>query len=120
MPFAADTKVRVMMALELPLNVPAYVQHVQEALFSAETYGGDAAVTAIESYLTQYETAQTSLNSDSGNGGLIRADVLEWSPGGKTAGLQTEMGRLQMKIAKVLMLEDLMSNKPNRVKIRRS
>ena len=108
MPFAEDTKVRVMMALKLPLNVPSYVQHVQEALTSVETYGGDIAVTKIEALLTQYETAQTKLNAESGDGSLIRADVVEWQPGGKTSGDRSEMQRLRTTNAKVLMLDDLM------------
>lgn len=119
MPFAEDTKVRVMMALELPLNVPAYVQYVQEALTSVETYGGDAAVTKIEALLTQFETAQTSLNTEAGNAGLIRADVLEWSETRKLQGYKDEMNRLRTAIAKVLMLDELMKNSANRVRIRR-
>lgn len=119
MPFAEDTKVRVMMALELPLNIPAYVQYVQEALTSVETYGGDVAVTKIEALLTQFEAAQTGLNAESANAGLIRADVLEWQPGGKSGGYQKEMSRLRTTIASVLMLDDLMKSSANRVRIRR-
>jgi hypothetical protein len=119
MPFAADTKVKIMMALELPITVPAYVEYVERALLDAETYGGEAAVTAIENYLTQYEAAQTKLNQESANAGLIKADVLEWQPGARTGGFKQEMQRLRSLIANTLLLDSLMQGKPGRVQIRR-
>lgn len=119
MPFAADTKVRIMMALELPIVVPAYVQTVERSLLDAEVYGGETVVTLIEGYLTQFEAAQTSLNGEAANVGLIQADVLRWESGKKTQGYLNEMARLRSLIAKVLMLEGLSKSSPNRISISR-
>lgn len=117
--FAADTKIRIMAALALPITVPSYVEYVERALIDAYNYGGDVIVTTIEGYLTQYEAAQTSLNSEASNSALIQADVLRWSEGQRNAGYQQEMRRLRMLIARMLLLDDLMQNKTNRVSIRR-
>ncbi len=119
MPFAADTKIRICMALELPITAPAYVEYVERALMDAETYGGEAAVTMIEGYLTQYEAAQTALNAGANEAGLVRADVLEWDVHKKMGGYKEEMQRLKMRLAKVLLLEDLLRGSSNRVSIRR-
>lgn len=94
MPFAAGTRDRVMAALELPLE-PEWIELVDMALTRAETYGGDAAVTRITGYLTKLEAAEASLNSGAANAGLVRADVLEWAVGAKTAGYAQEMERLR-------------------------
>lgn len=119
MPFAADTKIKICMALELPITAPAYVETVDRALIDAQTYGGEPAVTLIEEYLTQYAVAQTALNAESANAGLIKADVLEWQAGAKTAGYRQEMQRLRSLIAKTLLLEHLMPTRSNRVSLRR-
>ena len=107
------------MALELPITVPSYVQEVDRAMIDALNYGGETVVTQIESYLTQYFAAQTSLNSEAANAGLIRADVLEWQAGTRSAGYKNEMGRLRMAIAKILLLGHLLSSGGNRVSIKR-
>lgn len=120
MPFAADIKTRICLALGLPITAPRFVETVDRALLDAEAYGGQAAVTLITSYVTQYEAAQTALNSDAANNGLIRADVLEWAAGGKSRGYQSEMLRLRQQLAKTLLLEGLMRHSgPNRVSINR-
>jgi hypothetical protein len=119
MPFAADTKIRICMVLELPITAPAYVEYVERALIDAQTYGGEPAVTLIEGYLTQYEAAQTALNTESANAGLIQADVLRWSETAKLKGYKDEMARLRMQIAKVLYLDNLTPNRTNRISIRR-
>jgi hypothetical protein len=119
MPFAADTKIKICMALELPVTAPGYVEYVERALIDAENYGGEVAVTQIEGYLTQYETAQTALNTGAKDGGLIQADVLRWDSGRRLQGYKDEMQRLKMLIAKVLLLEDLIKPSGNRVQIRR-
>lgn len=119
MSFAADTRLRIMMALELPITVPAYVEQVNRALLDAEVYGGEVAVTQIEGYLTQFEAAQASLSSDSANAALVRADVLEWAPGQRNSGYQKEVQRLRNLLAKVLLLDSLVDSFCNRVRIRR-
>lgn len=119
MPFAADTRIRIMMALELPITVPAYAESVNRALIDAEAYGGEATVGLIEGYLTQFETAQANLNSGSANAALVRADLLEWVPGQRNAGYQQEMRRLRNLIAKVLLLKHWVNQKSGHVPIRR-
>lgn len=118
MPFASDTKVKICIALELPVTAPAYVEYVERALIDAENYGGEVAVTMIEGYLTQYIAAQTKLNTESANSALIRAGSLEWQAGSRNAGYKQEMQRLKCQIAKVLLLEDLIQPS-NRISIRR-
>lgn len=119
MPWASDTKAKICIALELPVTVPSYLQEVDRAMTDALAYGSETVVTQIEGYLTQYFAAQTSLNSEAGNAGLIRADVLEWQPNTRSAGYKQEMGRLRMSIAKILLLEHLLSSASNRVAIKR-
>ena len=106
MPFAATTRDRVMGCLELPVTI-YYCQNVQDALNHAEAYGGEPAVTRIEGYLTQYEAQETALSEGTENAGLVKADVLEWALGGKTAGIKSEMQRLRQAVARSLLLEHL-------------
>ena len=107
MPFAVTTRDRVMGALALPVTV-YYVQHVDDALTHAKTYGGETTVTRIEGYLTQYEAQETALNGAAEGAGLIKADVLEWAIGAKTGGFKTEMMRLRGNIADALNLRCIM------------
>ena len=119
MPFAAETKIKICMILELPVTAPAYVEYVERALIDAEAYGGEVAVTQIEGYITQYESAQTAMNAGAANAGLIRAKVLEWDVNRKQQGYKDEMQRLRLLIARVLLLEDLIKSKNNRIAINR-
>lgn len=118
MPFASTTKAKICMLLELPVTSAAYVGYVEGALNDAYAQLGETAVTQIEGFITQYEAAQTALNAESANSGLIRADVLEWSAGGKAKGYQNEMNRLKGQISKVLYLDHLIG-RSNRVAILR-
>lgn len=119
MPFAADTSIKIMMILELPITVSAYVERVNQALQDAQLHVGEAAVALIEGYVAQYQAAQTKLSSESANAALIRADVLEWAAGQRNVGYQQEMSRLRGLIAKTLMLDSLSPSKSGRVQIRR-
>nr|WP_290224174.1 hypothetical protein [Trichocoleus desertorum] len=106
MPFASTTRDRVMGALELPVTV-YYVQRVQDALNHAEVHGGEDAVSRIEGYLDKYETQESALDQGADQAGLIKADVLEWSVGGKTQGYKAAIARLRKQIAKALLLDSL-------------
>lgn len=89
------------------LNIPVivgYVDYVQRQLEHVQTHGGEAAVTRIEGYLTQYETQQTALVSNASNAGVIKADVVEFALGGFNAGTKSEMTRLRKLIATSLSL----------------
>ncbi len=91
MPFASTTRDRVLNALGLPVVAPRWVEFVDEALGRAENYGGEDAVTRIEGYLTKYESAESTRNSEASSSALIRADVLEWESGQRNAGYEVEM-----------------------------
>jgi hypothetical protein len=106
MPFASTTRDRVMGALELPVTI-YYVERVQDALNHAEVHGGDDAIARIEGYLDNYEAQESALNQGASSAGLIKADVLEWAPGGQTQGYKSEMARLRRQIAKALLLDSL-------------
>jgi hypothetical protein len=106
MPFASNTRDRVMGALELPVTI-YYVERVQDALNHAEVHGGDDAIARIEGYLDNYEAQESALNQESDQAGLIKADVLEWVPGGKTQGYKAAIARLRRQIAKALLLDSL-------------
>lgn len=106
MPFAATTLDRVMGVLGLPVT-RYYVELVQAALDEADIYGGAPTVARIEGYLSQYAAQELALNSDAANAGLIQADVLHWSAGGKTSGVKAEMSRLRGLISKSLLLDSL-------------
>ncbi len=94
-------------ALALPVIV-FYVQHVDDALEHAQTYGGETTVTRIENYLTQYEAQETALSAAAEGAGLVRADVLEWAIGAKTGGFKSEMQRLRGLLADSLNLRGIM------------
>lgn len=104
--FAATTCDRVMGALELPVTV-FYVARVKEALEHCQVHGGENAVTRIEGYLDKYEAQESALNEAAEGAGLIKADVLEWAPGGKSGGHKSEMARLRKQIARSLLLVHL-------------
>lgn len=106
MPFTSETCDAIMGILELPVTV-YYVQQVQDALAHAEVHGGDAAVARIENYVAQYQVLENTMADEVGNASLIKADVLEWTPGGKTAGHKSQMSRLQRQIASSLLLKHL-------------
>lgn len=106
MPFASTTRDRVMGALELPVTI-YYVQRVQEALDHAEVYGGEDAIVRIEGYLDSYEAQSSALSQGAASAGLIKADVLEWLPGGQMQGHRSELARLKRQISRALLLESL-------------
>lgn len=106
MPFASTTRDRIMGALELPVTV-YYVQRVQDALNHAEVHGGEDAIARIEGYLDKYETQEAALDQGASSAGLIKADVLEWAPGGQTQGFKSGMARIRRQIASALLLGSL-------------
>lgn len=108
MPFAATTRDAIMGILGLPVTV-YYVQQVQDALNHAEVHGGDPAIQRIEDYVFSYQDLERSLTSGAGNAAMIRADVIEWAPGGQSAGVKSEMHRIKKQVADALLLGHLIS-----------
>jgi hypothetical protein len=106
--FADGTADRVVGALLLPANQD-YYELVNDRLVEAETSGGAAAIARITGLLDDYDAALLALSSatSSVNAGLIRADVLEWSPGSQTVGYQAEVDRLRAAIAAALLLQGI-------------
>jgi hypothetical protein len=100
---------RVISALELPM-AKAYVEHVQGALDHVEGWGGPPAIAEIVGLLNQIQTYDTAISAAivSGQGGIIKADVVEWAPGGATKQSAMERDRLRVKLATLLALTDLM------------
>ena len=119
MPFAADIRNRVLVALELPVvdvsadlhNSTNYFERVGRALTQAEVNGGEDLVTRITTLLEDYESqlAAFSASAQSGESALIKADVLEWSAGAVAAGKRAELSRTKIQLARLLGLDGLLS-----------
>lgn len=127
MPFQSSTRNRVLIALELPVveltadlgSATNYIDRVQRALDQAQANGGEDMVTRIEALLTEYEAqlAAFSSSSQSGQGALIKADVLEWATGAVSANQKMELGRVRAQLAKLLGLDGLLGHGSNRLRI---
>ncbi|MGI8933345.1 MAG: hypothetical protein ACR2FS_04650 [Phormidesmis sp.] len=129
MPFAEGTRNRVLLALEMPVvdltadlgNANNYIDRVQRALNQAETNGGQDMVTRIEGLLDSYEAqlAAYSESVQSGQGALIKADVLEWAPGQISSSQKGEYLRVRQQLARLLGLDKL-SGGGSRVRVVRA
>ena len=109
MPWAADTSVRIIAALELPMTTTDILVTVEGSM--ARTYAAagrsstataESFVTAVEGYLDKIESLESQMTALAGSAGMIRADVVEWSKDGRTAGLADERRRLILRIARLL------------------
>jgi hypothetical protein len=120
MPFAVTTRNRVLVALELPVvdvtadlsNATNYIDRVQRALDQAQLNGGEDMVVRVEALLDSYETqlAAYSSSAQSGQGALIKADVLEWAAGAVSANQKAEYLRVRSQLAQLLGLDGLIGN----------
>ena len=120
MPFAATTRNRVLIALELPVvdvtadltNATNYIDRVQRALDQAQLNGGEDMVVRVEALLDSYETqlAAYSTSAQSGQGALIKADVLEWAAGAVAANQKAEYLRVRSQLAQLLGLDGLIGS----------
>lgn len=120
MPFAATTRNRILVALELPVvdvtadltNATNYIDRVQRALDQALLNGGEDMVVRVEALLDSYETqlAAYSTSAQSGQGALIKADVLEWAAGAVAANQKAEYLRVRSQLAQLLGLDGLIGN----------
>lgn len=106
MPFAATTRDRILNCLGLPVVAPRWIEYVQESMDRAANYGGETAIARIEGYLTKYETAETTRNTQAGASALIRADVLEWEAGKRNSGYETEMMHYRNLVLSSLFLAE--------------
>ena len=90
-----------------PLTYNAVLDLLQEQIDhvnAIDTERGTTFASQIQADLDSLDELSENLTTaqNSENAGLIKADVLEWSPGGKTAGFSAEMNRLTKRIAGML------------------
>lgn len=121
MPFAENTRNRVLVALEMPVvdltadlgNATSYIDRVQRALDQVEANGGEDMVNRVESLLDSYEAklAAYSESAQSGQGALVKADVLEWAPGAVSSNQKGEYLRVRGQLARLLGLDGLIGGR---------
>lgn len=104
MPFQSSTLDAVMDALSLPVVAPLWVQYTQDALNRVANFGGETAIARIEGYVAKYQAAEAARNEAAGDAFMVRADVVEWEPGGQVKGFQYEQAYYADKLLKTLFL----------------
>lgn len=109
--FVEDDLIRVIKYLEIQPFTSQGEEFVRAQMVRTETEL-PGLVPEIQSDLDKLDTIDATLTTEQGsvNASLIKADVLEWEPGGRrVAGFTAEMSRLKNRIRTLLGIDSLTS-----------
>lgn len=112
--FAADTPIRVMIALDWPVtstNLLVLVEGGLSRILDVASRGGTVAaerlITTVESYLSTIEAFDRQLLDLAPKDTMIQADVVKWADNTtRSAGVQTERERYRLRLLRLLDLQD--------------
>lgn len=111
MPASTELINNVAIALEIPLT-PNFLQDVEYNLNYIENSAGSDFLSTVQDMADKILALNDQLteSASSGQGNLIKADVLEWDNGGSSALLRGEIDRLAKRLANLLQMDYLRSN----------
>jgi hypothetical protein len=101
-----QTQSDVIEILGLPAEAPKWGDFVLRKLERIETLRGQTMVAKVEGWITEWKAAETALDDAADQAGLIKADVLEWAPGSRTAGHEARMKRYALRLLNALFIPD--------------
>lgn len=99
-----QTRADVLEILGLPADAPRWVELVQRKLERVPVIAGQSMVEKVEGWIEQYQAAEAALFAGADQGGLIKADVLEWEPGSRNAGHKATMGLYAKRLLNALFV----------------
>ena len=99
-----QTLADVLEILGLPADAPRWVELVRRKLERLPVIAGDAMVEKVEGWIESYQAAEAASFAGADQGGLIKADVLEWEPGRRNAGHEANMRRYGQRILQALFI----------------
>lgn len=103
-----QARVHILLALGLPMTAPRWIEWTQRAMNRLETYNGQPGIDAIEDYVAKYQGAETALNGNASEQGIKILGIgsgIEYFPGQRNAGFESEMQRYRNQLLDALFWE---------------